>query len=263
MALHRGLAPEREPGAAHAIARATEWILGMQSRCGGWGAFDADNTQYYLNSIPFADHGALLDPPTADVSARCLSMLCQLHGPVAQGDRGSPAGRALAWMLAAQETDGSWYGRWGMNYVYGTWSALCALGAAGLRPDSGPVARAVGWLVSVQNRDGGWGEGGGSYALDHAGHAPAASTASQTAWALLGMMAGGATEHEAVRRGIGWLLDRQRGDGLWDEPQHTATGFERVFYLRYHGYARYFPLWALARYRNHKQGAGRVAGLGM
>jgi squalene-hopene/tetraprenyl-beta-curcumene cyclase len=261
MALHRAASPESGAGAA--IVRATEWVLGMQGRGGGWGAFDADNTQFYLNSIPFADHGALLDPPTADVSARCLSMLCQLRGPVAGHGRRSAAARALAWLLAAQEQDGSWYGRWGMNYIYGTWSVLCALRAAGLRPDSGPVARAVGWLASVQNRDGGWGEDGDSYALDHHGHAPAASTASQTAWALLGMMAGGAAEHEAVRRGIGWLLDRQRPDGLWDEPQHTATGFERVFYLRYHGYARYFPLWALARYRNLKQDVGRTAGLGM
>lgn len=247
-------------GDAAAIARADEWIAGMQCRCGGWGAFEADNTQFYLNSIPFADHGALLDPPTADVSARCLSMLAQLHGPPR---RRSHAARALAWLLAEQEPDGSWYGRWGMNYVYGTWSALCALNAAGLRHDSVPVARALRWLAAVQNGDGGWGEDGSSYALDHAGYRSAPSTPSQTAWALLGLMAGGAVGQAAALRGVRWLLDRQRADGLWDEPWHTATGFERVFYLRYHGYARYFPLWALARYRNLRQQGSRKVAFGM
>jgi squalene-hopene/tetraprenyl-beta-curcumene cyclase len=248
--------------ADHALAleRAAEWVKGMQCRCGGWGAFDADNTQSYLNSIPFADHGALLDPPTADVSARCLSMLGQMEGAPRRRTR---AGRALAWLLAQQERDGSWYGRWGMNYVYGTWSALCALNSAGMGPDSVPVARAVRWLASVQNEDGGWGEDAGSYALDVKAYRSAPSTASQTAWALLGFMAGGAVGHEATARGIGWLLSRQRADGLWDEPQHTATGFERVFYLRYHGYARYFPLWALARYRNLRQQGGRRVAFGL
>ncbi|GAB3463755.1 squalene--hopene cyclase [Massilia terrae] len=245
---------------AAAIARADEWVAGMQCRCGGWGAFEADNTQYYLNSIPFADHGALLDPPTADVSARCLSMLAQLHGAPR---RRSHAARALAWLLAQQERDGSWYGRWGMNYVYGTWSALCALNAAGLRHDSMPVARALRWLAEVRNEDGGWGEDGSSYALDHVGYCGAPSTPSQTAWAVLGLMAGGAAGQEAATRGVRWLLEHQRADGLWDEPYHTATGFERVFYLRYHGYARYFPLWALARYRNLRQQGSRRVAFGM
>jgi squalene-hopene/tetraprenyl-beta-curcumene cyclase len=243
-----------------AISRATEWVEGMQSRCGGWGAFEADNTFHYLNNIPFADHGALLDPPTADVSARCLSMLAQLNGLPPSRSR---AGRALAWLLSVQEKDGSWYGRWGMNYIYGTWSVLCALNAAGLRPASAPVARALRWLAAIQNPDGGWGEDGSSYELDYHGYKPAPSTPSQTAWALLGMMAGGAVEHDAVARGVQWLLSHQREDGLWDEPWHTATGFERVFYLRYHGYARYFPLWALARYRNMKQRGSRTVGFGM
>jgi squalene-hopene/tetraprenyl-beta-curcumene cyclase len=259
MALHRaaaiGLADH-----APALERAAEWVRGMQCRCGGWGAFEADNTQFYLNSIPFADHGALLDPPTADVTARCLSMLAQMEG---RPRRRTRSGRALAWLLAQQERDGSWYGRWGINYVYGTWSALCALNAAGKGPDSVPVARAVRWLAAVQNADGGWGEDAHSYALDVKAYRSAPSTASQTAWALLGLMAGGAVAHEAVARGIRWLLSRQRADGLWDEPQHTATGFERVFYLRYHGYARYFPLWALARYRNLRQQGGRKVGFGM
>ena len=262
MAMHRAAHLEPWPlpdRYADAVARAREWIVGMQGRGGGWGAFEADNTHYYLNHIPFADHGALLDPPTADVSARCLSMLAQL-APGACAQRGSPAARALGWLLRRQDANGSWYGRWGVNYVYGTWCALCALAAAGLPPQAPPVARAARWLAYVQNPDGGWGEGGDSYRLDYAGHAWAPSTASQTAWALLGLMAAGAVETRAVTRGIAWLVDRQRADGLWEEPQHTATGFPRVFYLRYHGYARYFPLWALARYRNLRAGgSGRVA----
>jgi squalene-hopene/tetraprenyl-beta-curcumene cyclase len=259
MAMHRaGL-----PGQEEAIARAAEWVTGMQGRCGGWGAFDPDNHHRYLNNIPFADHGALLDPSTADVSARCLSMLAQLQPGSPQRGRSACTRRALAYLLSEQEKDGSWYGRWGMNYIYGTWSALCALNAAGLRPGSRPVARAVRWLAAAQNPDGGWGEDGSSYRLDYEGYRGAPSTPSQTAWALLGLMAGGAVDHDAAARGIAWLLEHQRADGLWNEPQHTATGFERVFYLRYHGYARYFPLWALARYRNMRQRGVRAVGFGM
>jgi squalene-hopene/tetraprenyl-beta-curcumene cyclase len=262
LAMHRAAHLEPRPLPDRydaAVARAREWVVGMQGKGGGWGAFEADNTHHYLNHIPFADHGALLDPPTADVSARCLSMLAQLE-PDACARRRSPAARALGWLLRQQETNGSWYGRWGVNYVYGTWCALCALAAAGLPPAAPPVARAARWLAYVQNPDGGWGEGGESYRLDYTGHAWAPSTASQTAWALLGLMAAGAVDTPAVARGIGWLVDRQRADGRWDEPEHTATGFPRVFYLRYHGYARYFPLWALARYRNLRAGGrGRVA----
>ncbi|MCS0808716.1 squalene--hopene cyclase [Massilia agilis] len=257
MAMHRAMSMDPAAGYGDAVARACEWVVGMQSRCGGWGAFDADNTCRYLNNIPFSDHGALLDPPTADVSARCLSMLAQLNAAPAAGRR------ALRWLLRAQEKDGSWYGRWGMNYVYGTWSALCALGAAGVDAGARPVARATAWLAAVQNPDGGWGEDGSSYALDYSGYRPAPSTPSQTAWAVLGLIAAGAIDHAAVERGIDWLVREQRNDGLWDEPCHTATGFERVFYLRYHGYARYFPLWALARYRRLKQQGSRNVGLGM
>jgi squalene-hopene/tetraprenyl-beta-curcumene cyclase len=243
-----------------AIARGREWIEGLQSRDGGYAAFDADNSYAYLNHIPFADHGALLDPPTADVTARCISMLAQL------GERPSDnAGlrRAVDWLLRAQETDGSWYGRWGMNYIYGTWSALCALNAAGFDPAAPQMRRVVGWLVSIQNPDGGWGEGGESYEADYTGYRPAPSTASQTGWALLGLMAAGERDHPAVARGIDYLLRTRGEDGLWPEAHYTATGFPRVFYLRYHGYAKFFPLWALARFRNLEQRNTRRLPIGM
>jgi len=263
MAMHRARALSLDTDYSEPIARATEWVVGMQSSDGGWGAFEPENTQLYLNNIPFSDHGALLDPPTADVSARCLSMLAQLDGrPSVPGD-GSAAARALAYVLADQEDDGSWYGRWGMNYIYGTWSVLCSLNAAGLKPDTPAMQRAAGWLSAIQNPDGGWGEDGASYKLDYCGYEPAASTASQTAWALLGLMAAGAVDDPAVARGIAWLVDHQRSDGLWREPRYTATGFPRVFYLRYHGYSKYFPLWAMARYRNLKQAGSRTVGFGM
>jgi squalene-hopene/tetraprenyl-beta-curcumene cyclase len=260
MAMHR--ACRLDPGLDHhaSIARAVEWVAGMQDSDGGWGAFEPENTQTYLNHIPFSDHGALLDPPTVDVSARCLSMLAQIEGAPIRPGGASAASRALDYLLASQERNGSWYGRWGVNYIYGSWSALCALNAAGLDPATPAIRRAVAWLLAIQNGDGGWGEHGSSYRLDYAGHEPAPSTASQTAWALLGLMAAGEVGHQAVARGIAWLLARQRGDGLWDEAHHTATGFPRVFYLRYHGYCRYFPLWALARYRNLKWPCSCVLG---
>jgi squalene-hopene/tetraprenyl-beta-curcumene cyclase len=263
MAMHRASRLDPRLDFHDAVSRAAEWVVGMQSSDGGWGAFEPENTLLYLNHIPFSDHGALLDPPTADVSARCLSMLAQLEGrPIVPGDD-SAAARALAYVLASQEDDGSWYGRWGMNYIYGTWTALCALNAAGLRPDAPAVRRAVEWLVAIQNADGGWGEDGASHKLDYEGYEPAASTASQTAWALLGLMAAGAVDYPAVARGIAWLIGQQGSDGLWSEPHYTATGFARVFYLRYHGYSKYFPLWAMARYRNLKQQGIRTVGVGM
>jgi squalene-hopene/tetraprenyl-beta-curcumene cyclase len=241
-----------------AIARAREWIAGMQSSNGGWGAFDTDNEFYYLNNIPFADHGALLDPPTEDVSARCLSMLAQL------GDTQSPAvTRSIAYLRRTQAADGSWFGRWGMNYIYGTWSVLCALNAAGLDCSAPEIRKAVDWLAAIQNADGGWGEDGSSYKLDYQGYECAPSTASQTAWALLGFMATGDVDHPAVARGIKYLTDNQGADGFWNEPRYTATGFPRVFYLRYHGYSKFFPLWALARYRNLKGGNGHGVAWGM
>jgi squalene-hopene/tetraprenyl-beta-curcumene cyclase len=243
-----------------AIARAREWIEGLLSRNGGWGAFDADNTYYYLNNIPFADHGALLDPPTEDVTARCISMLAQLGE---RPDTNPMLRAAVDHLRDTQLRDGSWYGRWGMNYIYGTWSALCALNASGLDVDSDLVRNAADWLVGIQNPDGGWGEDGESYKLGYRGYEQAPSTASQTAWALLGLMAAGRTDHEAVARGIAYLARTQNQDGFWTEPRFTATGFPRVFYLRYHGYRRYFPLWALARYRTLKSGNSRAVAFGM
>jgi squalene-hopene/tetraprenyl-beta-curcumene cyclase len=239
-----------------AIDRGREWVEGLQSRNGGWGAFDADNTYHYLNNIPFADHGALLDPPTVDVAARCVSMLAQLGEPASSPRMAA----ALAYLAREQEADGSWFGRWGVNYVYGTWSALCALNAAGLAPDSPMVSRAADWLISIQNPDGGWGEGCDSYKLDYSGYEPAPSASSQTAWALLGLMAAGRTEHPAVARGVAWLAAHQDATGVWPEETYTGGGFPRVFYLRYHGYSKIFPLWALARYRNLTRGnSGKVA----
>jgi squalene-hopene/tetraprenyl-beta-curcumene cyclase len=244
----------------NAIARAREWIEGLLSRNGAWGAFDADNTHYWLNNIPFADHGALLDPPTEDVTARCISMLAQLGE---RPETNAALRGAIDYLRRTQLTDGSWYGRWGMNYIYGTWSVLCALNAAGIEPDDALVRNAADWLVSIQNPDGGWGEDGTSYKLEYHGYESAPSTASQTAWALLGLMAAGRTDDPAVGRGVAWLARTQNHDGFWTEPRFTATGFPRVFYLRYHGYRRYFPLWALARYKNLKAGNSRAVAFGM
>ena len=232
-----------------AMARGQEWIVGLQSRHGGWAAFDADNEYYYLNQIPFADHGALLDPPTEDVTARCVSMLAQLG---ARSGKSEALDKGIAYLLQTQRSDGSWFGRWGMNYIYGTWSVLCALNAAGLDGESPSMRKAVDWLTSIQNADGGWGESGESYRLDYDGYEREPSTASQTSWALLGLMAAGQVDHPAVTRGIDYLTSTQGADGFWEEARFTATGFPRVFYLRYHGYAKFFPLWALARYRNLK-----------
>jgi len=245
----------REP-----IARAREWILGMQCKNGGWGAFDAENTHYYLNHIPFADHGALLDPPTEDVSARCVSMLAQLGD---MPDKDKRAAEALDYLRRTQHPEGSWYGRWGMNYIYGTWSVLSALNAAGVDHQSAEVRKAVSWLVKIQNSDGGWGEDGSSYKLDYQGHETAPSTPSQTAWAVLGLMAAGEIDHPAVARGIDYLSRTQGADGLWNEPRFTAVGFPRIFYLRYHGYAKFFPVWAMARYRNLKTSNAPAVSFGL
>jgi squalene-hopene/tetraprenyl-beta-curcumene cyclase len=243
-----------------AIARGTEWLLGLQSKDGGWAAFDADNLEYYLNSIPFSDHGALLDPPTEDVTARCVSMLAQLGETI---ETSEALRRGVEYLRRTQLPDGSWFGRWGINYIYGTWSALCALNAAGVAHDDPVIAKAADWLIAIQNSDGGWGEDGNSYKLDYKGYEPAETTASQTSWATLALMAAGKTDHPATQRGIQNLIASQAKDGLWVEPYYTGGGFPRVFYLRYHGYSKFFPLWALARYRNLRNSNSRFAGVGM
>jgi squalene-hopene/tetraprenyl-beta-curcumene cyclase len=260
MGMARAQKERATPAFDEPIARAREWIEGLQSNDGGWGAFDADNTHEFLNNIPFADHGALLDPPSPDLTARCVSMLAQLGLTPAT----SPAmQRGIDYLRRTQLRDGSWFGRWGINYIYGTWSTLCALNAAGLPHDAPEIKRAVSWLVSIQNEDGGWGEDGASYKLDYRGHEHSPSTASQTAWALLGLMAAGEAGHPAVARGVDYLLATQEADGLWSERDYTGTGFPRVFYLRYHGYPKFFPLWALARYRNLKSANSSTVAYGI
>ncbi|MBV1837443.1 squalene--hopene cyclase [Acetobacter estunensis] len=241
MLLHR----QNDPANAEAIERARKWIVGMQSTNGGWGAFDIDNDKDLLNHIPFADHGALLDPPTADVTARCISFLAQLDNPE---DR-PVIERGLAYLRSDQEKDGSWFGRWGTNYIYGTWSVLCALNAADVSHDDPMVVRAVEWLRSVQRPDGGWGEGCESYEGGLHGQYKE-SLPSQTAWAVLGLMAAGRRDDPATVRGIAWLAEHQNDDGEWDEQPYNAVGFPKVFYLKYHGYRQFFPLLAVARYRN-------------
>ncbi|MGI9481229.1 MAG: squalene--hopene cyclase [Hyphomicrobiales bacterium] len=240
------------------IERAAVWIEGMQSTNGGWGAFDINNNAEFLNSIPFADHGALLDPPTSDVTARCLSFLAQLgyspDHPIMK--------KGISFLKAEQEEDGSWFGRWGTNYIYGTWSVLCALNMIGVDRQEPYYRRAVDWLISRQRADGGWGEDGATYDLTRRSEVKS-STPSQTSWAVLGLMAAGETEHPAVKRGISYIMEQPRDGARWDEPWFTAVGFPRVFYLRYHGYAAYFPTWALARYRNLKRGNSGDVNWGM
>ncbi|MFT8564365.1 MAG: prenyltransferase/squalene oxidase repeat-containing protein, partial [Acetobacter orientalis] len=228
-----------------ALERARQWIIGMQSTNGGWGAFDIDNNKELLNHIPFSDHGALLDPPTADVTARCVSFLAQLGHPEDQ----QVIDRGIEYLRKDQEQDGSWFGRWGTNYVYGTWSVLCAFNAAGISHDDPAVVKAVEWLRSVQRPEGGWGEGCESY--EGGAHGTySESLPSQTAWAVLGLMAAGRRDDPAVAKGVAWLASQQDDNGEWHEDPYNAVGFPKVFYLRYHGYKQFFPLMALARYRN-------------
>ncbi|MGE0384805.1 MAG: squalene--hopene cyclase [Gammaproteobacteria bacterium] len=248
MALLRARAYEH-PLYRRRISMAVNWVLGMQNSDGGWAAFDIDNHYEYLNFIPFADHGALVDPSTSDLTGRCIEVLAMLG----HDKRYPPIARALEFLRSEQEDNGAWFGRWGVNYIYGTWSVLHALGALGEDPNEPYIRKAVAWLKSVQNADGGWGEGCNSYD-DPALQATGRSTASQTAWALLGLMAVGEVQSDMVERGVQYLLRTRRENGSWDEPDFTGTGFPRVFYLRYHGYCHYFPLWALGVYRRLHHG---------
>jgi len=242
-AMHRSSQPERY---RESLTRALDWLAGMQSSNGGFAAFDVDNTHYNLNYIPFADHGALLDPPTSDVTARTLTVMALVNRPQ---DKQAMA-RAIDFLRKEQLPDGSWFGRWGTNYVYGTWSVLTAFGQAGLNPNDESVQRGVGWLMDCQNADGGWGESNDSYGWQSRPAEKAPSNPYQTAWALLGLMASGQVATSAVRHGVEYLARTQQQNGLWSDPTFTAPGFPRVFYLKYHGYCAYFPLWALAAYRN-------------
>lgn len=232
------------------MRRAIDWVLGMQNSNGGWGAFDVDNNREYLNNIPFADHGALVDPSTADVTARSVELLTMLGY-----DAGfPPLARALAFLRHDQLACGAWYGRWGVNYIYGTWSVLSAVGLLGGDEIAKPyVRKAVEWLRDIQHEDGGWGEACDSYD-DPVLMGKGASTPSQTAWAMLALMAAGETECASLQRGVDYLLRTQNGQGEWKEEEYTGTGFPRVFYLRYHGYAQIFPLWALATYAKVRRG---------
>ncbi|OAI22834.1 MULTISPECIES: squalene--hopene cyclase [Methylomonas] len=231
------------------IHRATRWIVGMQSENGGYGAFDVDNTYYYLNEIPFADHGALLDPPTVDVSARCAMLMARV---AKDHDEYRPAlQRTIEYIRGEQEADGSWFGRWGTNFIYGTWSTLLGLEQTDVPKTDPMFVKAATWLKSVQREDGGWGEDNLSYHDDiqYRGSYHF-STAFQTAWAILGLIAAGEARSAEVKAGIDFLMRTQQADGVWNDPCFTAPGFPKVFYLKYHGYDKFFPLWALARYRN-------------
>jgi squalene-hopene/tetraprenyl-beta-curcumene cyclase len=224
-----------------AVDRGVKWTAGMQCRDGGWGAFDADNTRELAYKLPFCDFGAVIDPPSADVTAHVVEMLA-----VEGLSDSAAARRGVRWLLDAQEADGSWFGRWGCNYVYGIGAVVPALVAAGIAVDDLCIRRALGWLTAHQNDDGGWGEDMRSYD-DAAWAGRGASTASQTAWALLALLAAG-ERSDAVDRGVLWLARTQRADGTWDEPWFTGTGFPGDFFINYHLYRLVFPVSALGRY---------------
>jgi squalene-hopene/tetraprenyl-beta-curcumene cyclase len=239
IALHRARIPDEARRRA-AIERGVRWMTGMQSSDGGWAAFDADNTRTLITEMPFCDFGAVIDPPSADVTAHVVEALALLgHGAEA------PARRGVAWLRAAQEDDGSWFGRWGVNHIYGTGTVVPALIAAGVDRDEPCIRRAVAWLQDHQNGDGGWGEDCRSY-VEPEWIGRGESTASQTGWALMALHAAG-ERSPAVRRGLDFLADTQTEAGTWEEPWHTGTGFPGDFYLNYHLYRLVFPLAALGR----------------
>jgi squalene-hopene/tetraprenyl-beta-curcumene cyclase len=241
LALRRATHPDRERMEA-AVARGVAWVIGMQCRDGGWAAFDADNVSTLPLELPFCDFGAVTDPPSADVTAHVVEMLA-----AAGLERSQPARRGLDWLLRHQEADGSWFGRWGANHVYGTGACLPALAAAGIDPQHSAVRRAVRWLTEHQNQDGGWGEDLRSYG-EPEWRGRGVSAASQTAWALLALLAPGERDTPAAARGAAWLAATQLGDGSWDEPWFTGTGFPGDFYINYHLYRQVFPVMALGRY---------------
>jgi squalene-hopene/tetraprenyl-beta-curcumene cyclase len=227
-----------------AIVRAERWMMAMQNRDGGWGAFDRDNDREFLCYVPFADHNAMIDPSTPDLTGRVLEALGKLGHRVGS----PPVDRAIHYVRATQEADGSWFGRWGVNYIYGTWQVLMGLAEVGVSPSDPCMINGANWLITYQQPSGAWGESPDSYA-DPRLRGQGTPTASQTAWAVLGLMSAGRASHPAVVRGIRWLVEHQREDGTWDEPEFTGTGFPQVFYLRYHLYCAYFPLMAIARWR--------------
>ena len=234
-----------------AITRGLDWVAGMQSSNGGFAAFDVDNDSSFIQALPFGDSGPLLDPPTADVSGRAVTAFALTDREIDQAS----LQRAIDYLLAEQEDDGSWFGRWGTNYIYGTWSAL--MGLQQVRSDdraSQAIERAADWIEKVQQEDGGWGESNDSYHKPELAGTGQESTSYQTAWAVMCLLVAGRTESQACRRGIAWLVRSQEHDGLWREPWFSAPGFPRVFYLRYLGYSHFFPLWALAMYERETQG---------
>ncbi len=224
------------------LERTRKWIISMQSKNGGWGAFDVNNDHSYLNSIPFADHGALLDPPTADVSARCISFLKQQND--SRNDDSIKKG--LNYLISEQENDGSWFGRWGTNYIYGTWSVLCALNLLEFPKKKEVLKKSTEYLKSMQRNDGGWGEDAKSYFKGHENYVKE-STPSQTAWAIMGLISAGELDSREVEKGTQYLLQNNLE---WEEKYYTAVGFPKVFYLKYHGYSKYFPLLAISKIQN-------------
>ncbi len=246
----QALLQDCNPAFAGNLERAGAWIAGMQSKNGGYGAFDADNTHYYLNQIPFADHGALLDPPTADVSGRCIMFL---GNRLSRHPEYRPIiDRCIAYLRKQQETNGSWYGRWGTNYIYGTWSVLTGFESSGMAIDDPGIRKAVVWLKSKQLLDGGWGESNDSYHDADSHGESETSTAFHTSLALLALLSVGEAGSAEVDNGVNYLLKNQQADGFWKNEYFNAPGFPKFFYLKYHGYHKFFPLWALGRYRNER-----------